>query len=203
MNVDSLMEDIAAKGRYDGYTFAQKSDPCMSLFVEKAMCLFTAVPRATPGNTNVPVTIATSEVGFPADCVIANPTKGHTMSKASHLVARTDEGHIKALDPETLEPIGIAHQQSLHHLLKGPLSASHSQTDPSTGDVFNYNLDLGYETTYRVFKTSARTGKTGILATISSPGIAPAYMHSSLLTEDFVVLCVWNAHLMAGGIKVL
>ena len=191
------MTELTRTGKYSGYTFAQR-DPCISTF-RKVMCLFTPVPKATPTTANIPVTISANSTGFPNALL---PT-GHHASKTGYLVARTDEGQVKALDPDTLEPIGIAHQRDLHPLLNGPLSASHAKSDAITGDVFNYNLDLGPSTIYRVFKTAAATGETEILATISSRDVAPAYMHSFFLTENFVILCVWSAHLMAGGLRVL
>lgn len=194
-SVDSLMEELAQTGRFDGYTFAQKRDPCMGMF-RKVMCLFTPVPAATPTSCNVPVTVSTSDVGFPKSHLV----EGHKTTK--HLVTRTDEGHIKAIDPETLEPIGVAHQKSLHPLLKGPLSCAHAKVDDE-GNVYNYNLDLGAAAVYRVFKSLVTTGETEILASISAPDIAPAYMHSFFMSEDHIVLCVWSAHLMAGGIRVL
>jgi torulene dioxygenase len=197
-SVDTLMEQLTETGRFDGYTFAQKRDPCMGLF-RKAMCLFTPVPTQTPSTTNIPVTISANTVGYPQDSLPV----GHKAGAMSYLVARTDEGTIKALDAETLEPIGVAHQSKLHPLLRGPLSASHAKSDPATGDVFNYNLDLGRFATYRVFRTSTKTGKTDILATITGPDVPPAYMHSFFLTENYVILAVWSAHLLAGGIKVL
>jgi torulene dioxygenase len=57
--------------------------------------------------------------------------------------------------------------------------------------MFNFNLTLGPTCTYRVFKVSASTGETTILATFDA---TPAYLHSLLITEDHVVLCIWNAH---------
>ena len=199
-NVDALMQSCIDKGRYDGYTFAQKRDPCMSMF-RKVMCLFTPVPNALAGQGDghsVSVTISANTTGFPLE----TSSSGHKPGNV--LVARTDECHMKALDAETLEPIGMAHQRSLHPLLKGQLSASHAKSDPQTGDVFNYNLDLiGRYPAYRVFKTSAATGETSILATISAPEVKAAYMHSFFLSANFVVLAIWSAHLKAGGISVL
>jgi torulene dioxygenase len=105
------------------------------------------------------------------------------------------------LDPETLEPIGVASQATLHPLLKGPSSATHSSRDPLTGDIFNYNLDfVKGQGVYRVFNVSAYTGETSILATITDD---PAYLHSLLLTENYVLLCVWNALYAFGGASVM
>nr|POE79647.1 beta,beta-carotene 9',10'-oxygenase [Quercus suber] len=194
-NVDSLMEELSRTGRYDGYTFAQKRDPCMGMF-RKVMCLFTPTPVQTPSYCNIPVTVSPSAVGFPR----ANLIEGH--KHIQPLVTRTDEGHVKAIDPETLEPIGIAHQKCLHPLLKGPLSCAHAKYDDE-GNAYNFNLDIGAAAVYRIFKTFAATGETEILASISAPDIAPAYMHSFFMSQDYIVLCVWSAHLMAGGIRVL
>ena len=111
--------------------------------------------------------------------------------------------HMKALDPSTLEPISIVHQRNLHPLLKGPMGASHAKSEPVTGDVFNHNLNLGSQSTYMVFKTSTSTGDTEILATISAPDVKPAYIHSFFLSQNFVILTIWSAHLAAGGLKIL
>ena len=64
-NVDSLMEELRRTGRFDGYSFAQKRDPCMGLF-RKVICFLTPVPKATIDGLNIPVTISTNSPGFPA-----------------------------------------------------------------------------------------------------------------------------------------
>jgi torulene dioxygenase len=51
-----------------------------------------------------------------------------------------------------------------------------------------------------MFCTLASTGETTILATF--PG-QPAYIHSLFLTENYVILCVWNSHVSWGGLSVL
>lgn len=83
------------------------------------------------------------------------------------------------------------------------MSCAHAQTDPVTGDVYNYNLNFGRNATYRVFCTSASTGKTEILATISGNGVRPAYLHSFFMSEDYVVLCIWGAHFAGVGLGIL
>jgi torulene dioxygenase len=116
------------------------------------------------------------------------------------LCNRTDSDAIQFLDPETLEPIGVASQATLHPLLKGPSSATHSSTDLN-GDVYNYNLDfVKGQGVYRVFHVSSSTGKTSILATVTDD---PAYIHSMLLTENYAILCVWNALYAYGGASIL
>jgi len=83
------------------------------------------------------------------------------------------------------------------------MSCAHAQRDPETGDIFNFNLQMGRFPTYRIFRVSASTGKTDILATITGPGIAPAYIHSFFLSPSSVVLCIPSSHLAFSGLKVL
>lgn len=139
---------------------------------------------------NVAVTVSTDFPGLPAD------------SDGKSLYTKTDATLMQKLDPETLEPVGLANQAVLHPELTGPLSAAHSRSDPLTGDVFNYNLTLGGKNgIYRIFKVSKSTGKTEILATITdAPG---AYIHSFFLTPRYVVLCVWGSYYAHGGLKML
>ena len=67
--------------------------------------------------------------------------------------------------------------------------------------MYNYNLEIGEHTVYRVFGTSVSTGKMTLLATIDNA--APAYLHSLMLTEGHVVLCIWNSHYAKGGMTLL
>jgi len=145
-----------------------------------------------PSNTNIAVTVSTDHPGLPSTAPSGD---------IKNLYARTDNTVLQELHPETLEPIGLANQSSLHPSLKGPLSGAHSRTDPETGDIFNYNLEFGVQTTYRVFKVHKGSGKAVILATIQD---APAaYIHSFFLTKKYVILCVWNSHLAYRGAAIL
>lgn len=58
---------------------------------------------------------------------------------------------VKELAHETLEPVGISNQASLHPLLRGLVSCEHSITDPETCGIFNYKLDFRKYATYRIF----------------------------------------------------
>lgn len=194
---DGLIEQIQKTGRRDGITFAAKYDPCMSLF-KKLQSIFWPAKR-TPDKHNSAVTLS---MDFPGITAEGKPLKSKDVKASNrNLTNKTDASNFQTLDPETLEPIGIASQRVLHPLLKGPLSGSHAKSDPKTGDVFNYNLELGgAKGTYRVFRVSAATGNTSILATIQGDG---AYLHSIFLSEHYVLLCVWNSFYTYGGAPIL
>lgn len=192
---DGILRQIRETGELpSGYSFARR-DPCQSLFRK---FLATFAPRIDPvsgsaasaSKVNVAVTISTDFPGLPAN------------AEGKSLYTKTDATTMQSLDPETLEPIGLANQAGLHPELTGPLSSAHSMSDPLTGDVFNYNLTLGRKNSvYRIFRVSMATGNTEILATITdAPG---AYIHSFFLTPRYVVLCVWGAYYAHGGLKML
>ncbi|KAL4865090.1 hypothetical protein BDV12DRAFT_200473 [Aspergillus spectabilis] len=187
--VDELLEEARKGGSLDNYiTFGQKRDPCMSYF-EKVKAIFKPADtgKNRPGMANVGVTVRPNMPGY---------------SKGT-VTALTDANQIQTLDLETLEPVGVTTQTQLHPDLKGPLSSAHAAYDPETGDLFNYNLAFGRSATYRVFKTSAETGKTEILATITGSGVQPAFIHSFFLSGDFVILCVWPLYFTGHGASVL
>lgn len=69
--------------------------------------------------------------------------------------------------------------------------------------MYNYNLDFGRNATYRIFRTSAQSGKTDILATISGQSVKPAYLHSFFLSTDHVIICVWPCIFSRSGIRLL
>ncbi|KAF2873958.1 carotenoid oxygenase [Massariosphaeria phaeospora] len=192
--VDEFLEIVRSTGRLDGLTFAAKRDPCKSFF-KKVMGIFYP---AKNGN-NIGVTLSINMPGDTIEREDSADINGHTTG-VDTLHVKTDANMIKRIDPETLEPQGVVNQTVLHPDLNGPLSASHAKMDPDTGDLFNYNLQFGRGATYRIFRTSAATGKTDILATFPAK---PAYIHSLFLSKNHVVLCIWNSHITWGGISVL
>jgi len=198
--IDPLLEHVRKTGRLNCVSFAQKRDPCMSLF-QKIKCTFEPRRNTDPYLANIGVTVSTNPAGLRpqprATPQSLDPDGPRT------LVVRTDANYFKEIDLATLEPIGVAQQQQLHPDLKGPLSCAHAQYDHESGDLYNYNLDFGSVSTYRIFKSSLTTGKTEILAAISEKEVPPAYIHSFFLTEDFVILAVWSSHFESYGIKIL
>lgn len=201
---DGLIEKVRKAGRLEGMTFAAKYEPCKTLF-QKLQSVFTPItsrilPKAPPQPNEVNVGV-TMSINFPGLSATGEAFTGpRDNSKISSFCTKTDAAIVQMLDSETLEPIGLARQEVLHPDLKGPISGAHAKSDPITGDVFNFNMVFGGQGTYRIFRTSASTGKTSILATIQH---TTAYIHSLFLTENYVVLCIWNSYFVAGGSMIL
>ncbi|KDN60998.1 putative carotenoid cleavage dioxygenase 1 [Colletotrichum sublineola] len=204
---DELVASIKAAGHQNRYTFGQKADPCVGI-LGKFMGVFakgTSPNICVAVNANVPgfndSTKMSSSSSSTTTTTMTNG-QGHRNGRLSSVWLSTDSNPMQEIDPATLEPIGVAKQDKLHPDLSGPLSSAHAQRDPATGDMYNFNLALSMSSTYRIFHTSASTGKTDILATISSPGAKPAYVHSFFLTHSFVVLCIPSSHLAYAGMAV-
>ncbi|KAI0108019.1 torulene oxygenase [Daldinia grandis] len=196
----ALYDAIKKDGKRPDIGFGQKMDPCIGLF-GKIMSVWRGSPkREDPNFHNVSVAFQANIPGLPSKSKAAAES-GHRAGIKT-LWLTTDNGSMKEIDQNTLEPIGIARQQVLHPLLGGPLSCAHAQRDPETGDYYNYNLEMGYRSSYRVFRTRATAGVTEILATISAPDVKPAYIHSFYLTSSFVILCIPSSHLGTNGIQV-
>ncbi|OKL61795.1 hypothetical protein UA08_02311 [Talaromyces atroroseus] len=197
LTCDGLVKRIKKTGYRGEITFGAKYDPCMSVF-QKVQSFFHPTPKITPDGVDVCVTLSANYPGLsPTGTKHEQPLHENGVQT---LCNKSDNSTIQMLDPETLEPIGIALQTVLHPSLKGPLSAAHAKTDPVSGEVYNYNLDLGRMGTFRVFMVSPLTGNTSILATISHPA---TYVHSFFLTQNYVILCLWNATFRKGGIPML
>lgn len=115
----------------------------------------------------------------------------------------TDCHLLREVDGDTLEPIGFAKQDDLHPGLDGELSCAHVQRCPITGDYINVNIKAGLPATYKIFRVSAATGETEILATISRLDVPMAYIHSFFLSRHFVVLRVPSSHISLDGLSIL
>ena len=201
-NCNALIEEARKKGELPGITFGQKVDPCESFF-RKVMSSFQTMTEGEatmPSAVHVGVTIKPNMPmpGYPVDKAGSKDENG-----ISTCWVKTDGASLQAINTTTLEPTAVECQTKLHPSLKGPLAASHSRTDPVTGDWYNYNLEMGRTATYRIFRVSASTGKTDVLATISGGDVKAAYLHSFMLTERYVVLCIYDAYFGARGAKML
>ncbi|KAK2600194.1 hypothetical protein QQS21_005068 [Conoideocrella luteorostrata] len=189
---EEYIQMVKEKGWRVDISFGQRNDPCIGIFA-KFMSLFT--PRQVNNNVAVLPNLPGLE-------------RKHSVSSSywtepKNVYTSTDNATLQKLDPNTLEPVGTATQKDLHPDLKGPMSCAHAQRDPETGDLFNFNLDMGRIGTYRVFRVNADTGTTDILATVRDKELVPAYIHSFFLTQNHVILCVPTSHLGWNGLKVL
>lgn len=193
---DELIENVRKTGKLDDITFAQKRDPCDSLYKKLKTAFFrNNGSRLGAHEENVGVVIRET---LPVEASKTN-NNGRRL-----LTVVTDATSAKQFDADTLEPLGVTDQHHIHKDLTGPLSAAHASHDPETGDIFNYNLAFGARSsTYRIFRASPNTGEVEILATISGYDIRGAYIHSLLLTENFVVLCIWPAYYKHHGASLL
>ena len=200
---DGLIARIKETGVPEKVNFGSKYDPCMTFFQKvqsEFRAAFTWAPKDRKADdASVAVTMSCNFPGLSRTGEAEQTVQ--EKSGVRSLCNKTDANVIQFLDPETLEPIGIATQQKLHPDLKGPISSAHMQADPITGDVFNYNMEFSRSNgIYRVFRVDAATGTTSILATFTS---SPAYLHSFFLTENYVILCVWNSIFEHGGASIL
>ncbi|KAL3457464.1 carotenoid oxygenase [Aspergillus heterothallicus] len=159
--VDALVEEARKSRTLKGITFGQKRDPCESIFRKVKSIFHPPFSSKDPGLVNAGVTLHANAPGVP-EILRARPDGARFRSLAS----LTDANVLKHIDPETLEPIGVTRQSDLHYDLKGPLSYA----------------------TYRIFRTSAQTGQTEIIATITGPDVKAAYLHSFFLSTDYVIL---------------
>ena len=190
-------------------SFGQQQDPCESFF-KKVMSSFQAATtresNKDASEVNVGVTV---KANMPMPEGLARNGKGQpeptdtVTPKIDTLWLKTDNATLQRIDPTSLQPIAAVRQPKLHPDLKGPFTGAHSRTDPITGDWYNYNLEVGRQATYRVFSVSAKTGKTTVLATVTGGPIRGAYLHSILLTERYVIICIFDSYFAKGGAKIL
>ncbi|KAK7746233.1 hypothetical protein SLS53_002191 [Cytospora paraplurivora] len=195
---DDFVKHVQSEGLGDMITFGQKSDPCVGMFGKIASSWSAAKPgRATQRLENAAVTVQLGVPGLPSALCDVDRIDAETVWLG------TDAGFLREIHRRTLEPIGFAKQERLHPGLKGPLSCAHPQRCPETGDYFNINISGGPRAKYKVFRVSAATGKTEILAQFSFHDLPMAYIHSFYLSEHFVIVRVPSSHISTHGLSIL
>lgn len=188
----ALVEGIKKRGWRSSFSFAQKADPCVGIFSK-----VTATFRPLEANCSVVV-----EPNLPSRVSKAPQGESGHRTKAENIWLYTDSSSIQEVHPGTLEPVQHQTAKILHPDLSGPLGSAHSQRDPQTGDLFNFNLAFGPKPIYRIYRVNASTGTADILATLTPPTAKPAYIHSLFLTENYVVLCIPSSHYGWAGMKI-
>lgn len=201
------IEHVQKNGTIDMLTFAQRSDPCVGIF-GKIMSSWKAIQRERQPRSinNIGVTVQLSVPGLQSASSAAK--HADTATKGSHRSNQTvwlgtDANMLREIDSETLEPLQFAAQSDLHPSLDGPFTCAHAERCPLTGDYFNINIKPGPVAIYRVFRVSAGSGQTEILAEFSRVDLPAAYLHSFCLSEHFVVLRVPSSHLKTYGLGVI
>jgi beta,beta-carotene 9',10'-dioxygenase len=102
---------------------------------------------------------------------------------ADAVVALTETRLPVRFDPDTLATLGVCEYD---RQIPGPLSTAHPHFDHARGRHYNYMLDFGWRSKYRLFGIDRETGRQSVLATI--PVERPAYMHSFGMTERYLIL---------------
>lgn len=196
---DDLVKKIQETGNGSRVSFGQKRDPCETIFRKFKNVLLAGPQR----HENICVTITADFPGLPKKLKAEDsPDIGQAGPKA--LVLKTDAVDMQSLHPVTLEPLGFVSYKEYHPSLKGPqLAGAHTKQCPKTGDIFNYNLALGFPAaTYQIVQINSTTGEMEIIASISEREAPPAYIHSFFLSEHYVVLCIWSSKYSAGGASI-
>lgn len=184
-----MVDEIRAKGVIDGISFAQRADPCVGIFGKMQSMFY----RKAETYNNICVTVQDGSAALGAAL-----TRGHGKDTA---VLTTDAAVLSEINRQTLGQIRLVKPSELNPSLTGKMAPAHWLTDPESGDVFNINLDTGpLKDNYRVFRVNSATGETSILAKFRA---ALAYMHSSFITGNYVVVCVPTAHFVLDGLKIL
>jgi beta,beta-carotene 9',10'-dioxygenase len=132
------------------------TDPCRSLFQRVASWFF---PKFTDnGSVNI-------------------------AKLADAVVALTETRLPVRFDPDTLATLGV---REYDRQSPGPLSTAHPHFDHARRRHYNYVLEFGWRSKYRLFGIDQKTGRQSMVATI--PVERPAYMHSFGMTERYLIL---------------
>lgn len=142
LQVEKLVETVKETGSIGSHVSFGQRDPCESLY-RKVKSLFQPTTIRDPLSSNIGVVLR-STLPSEAAATESKEGKGRNM-----LTITTDNVSAKHIDADTLEPLEVTTQATIHPNLTGQMSAAHASTDPVTGDIFNYNLEFGPVHTYQ------------------------------------------------------
>ncbi|KAL5604308.1 hypothetical protein BROUX41_002281 [Berkeleyomyces rouxiae] len=197
---DDFVAQVRA-GATQGFSFAQRQDPCVGLFGKVMSCF----SRKKSTARNLQVTINPDVGVYPqaSEKMPVDSITGHTANVKS-LWAATDNAFVQQVDPVTLEPSGkyttlgdLGAEFEIHS------SCAHAARDPENGDYINYGLKFGRPPKYTIFQLREGNDKPQVLAEIQEPGISAAYMHSCFISPSYFVLCIPSSHMAWNGLKLL
>ncbi|AGY60507.1 carotenoid oxygenase family protein [Gloeobacter kilaueensis] len=112
-----------------------------------------------------------------------NAANTSVLALPDRLLALWEAGLPHSLDLDTLETHGL---DDLGALKSDPYSA-HPKCDPDTGEIFNFGVGLGLNSTLHLYKSDAR-GRVRQRASIALEGIP--LVHDFALAGDYLVFCV-------------
>jgi carotenoid cleavage dioxygenase-like enzyme len=98
-------------------------------------------------------------------------------------VALTETRLPVRFDPRTLATLEPS-EYDRH--LRGLVSTAHPHFDHASNRHYNYVLDFGRRSTYRLFSIDGQTGRQSLVSTIAVE--RPAYVHSFGMTERYLIL---------------
>ncbi len=137
-------------------TYAEfATDPCRDLF-SRVASFFTAPEFGANANVNV-------------------------TRLADAYIARTEYPMSVKFDPTTLETLGLCE----HEGTQGQITTAHPHRDGGRDVVYNYRLDLGRQSTYRIY---GMPGGKNPHRVAEMPVDKPAYMHSFGMSERHLIL---------------
>ncbi|PSP73466.1 beta-carotene 15,15'-monooxygenase [Halobacteriales archaeon QS_3_64_16] len=98
-------------------------------------------------------------------------------------LALTETPRWVEFDPRGLDTLGDVQYEGPKP--SGQLSCSHTQRDPWTGELVNFEIEFGRRSAYHIYEMDAPSRRGHV---VSIPVEEPGYMHSFALTPRFVVL---------------
>ncbi|MBP7860949.1 carotenoid oxygenase family protein [bacterium] len=98
-------------------------------------------------------------------------------------LACTETPFVTEFEPAKLETLG---HLKLDDNLNGQVSTAHPHFDFATGKLFNFLIEYGPTSVYKLFSWNQGENKRQQIATIKTKN--PAYLHSFALTKNYVVL---------------